>query len=119
MRPFPTSRRAVSPQLAAAIDHEIKALMEQAHQMALEILMRNRDVLERIAQTLLDAESLEGETLKAFLTQIKRPTDLQTWLDKGALNSALLWGYQDGKEQPETAESPSAQYPHHSDLPSI
>lgn len=86
-------RRAVSPELAAAIDHEVKDLMEQAHQIALEILMRNQDVLERIAQTLLEAESLEGEMLKALLTQIRPPADLQAWLnnEKLAPASAPLW----------------------------
>ena len=89
----PQARRAVSPELAAAIDHEVKDLMEQAHQIALEILMRNQDVLERIAQTLLEAESLEGEMLKALLTQIRPPADLQAWLnnEKLAPASAPLW----------------------------
>ncbi|NER81059.1 MAG: ATP-dependent zinc metalloprotease FtsH [Leptolyngbya sp. SIO1D8] len=84
---FPTAaRRTVSPELASVIDHEIKKLMEQAHQMALETLICNRDVLEHIAATLLEAETLEGEKLKAFLTQIKPPTDLQTWLDQGTFS---------------------------------
>ncbi|MBE7385725.1 MAG: ATP-dependent zinc metalloprotease FtsH [Leptolyngbya sp. SIO1E4] len=80
---FPQSRRAVSPELASVIDYEIKDLMEQAHQMALETLIRNRDVLERMARTLLETETLEGEKLKAFLTQIALPPDLQTWLNQG------------------------------------
>lgn len=84
---FPQPRRAVSPELAGVIDHEIKDLMEQAHQMALEILMRNQDVLEHMAQTLLETESLEGEMLKAFLTQIRSPADLQTWLNQGTFSS--------------------------------
>lgn len=100
---FPQSRRAVSPELAGAIDHEIKDLMEQAHQMAQEILMRNRDVLERIAQTLLEAESLEGETLKTFLTQIRSPADLESWLSQGVLSPASppLWNYRERHRHPE------------------
>ncbi|MBE9103258.1 ATP-dependent zinc metalloprotease FtsH [Vacuolonema iberomarrocanum] len=115
---FPQSRRAVSPQLAAAIDHEIKALMEQAHQMALETLMRNRDVLERIAQTLLETESLEGATLKTFLMQIKPPIDLQTWLNKGTLSpeSTVLCSSQAGNGHPKTDESQVTQVPHNSDF---
>jgi cell division protease FtsH len=54
--------------------------MEQAHQMALEILLRNRDVLERIAQTLLSEESLEGEMLKTLLAEIRPPASLESWL---------------------------------------
>lgn len=84
---FPQARRAVSPDLASVIDSEIKDLMEQAHQMASETLMRNRDVLERIARTLLETETLEGKKLKIFLSQIQSPTDLQTWLNQGSLSS--------------------------------
>lgn len=75
-------RRAISTQMAEDIDCEIKALMEQAHHMALEILMRNRDVLEHIAQTLLEEESLEGETLKTFLADIRSPANLANWLNR-------------------------------------
>jgi cell division protease FtsH len=97
------SRRAVSPDLAAAIDHEIKDLMDQAHQMALETLTHNREVLEAMAQTLLEAETLEGETLKTFLAQIKPPSHLQTWLNTGQLSqsAAPRWPTQDGNRHPE------------------
>lgn len=101
---LPPSRRAVSPQLAAAIDQEIKALMEQAHQMALETLMRNREVLENMAQTLLEAETLEGATLKTFLVQLNPPTHLQTWLDQGKLTqTSVLWRYQDSQRASEVS----------------
>lgn len=56
--------------------------------MALGILMRNRDVLEHLAQTLLDEESLEGDALKAFLAEIRLPADLHVWLNQGTLVSA-------------------------------
>ncbi|NEQ48109.1 MAG: ATP-dependent zinc metalloprotease FtsH [Leptolyngbya sp. SIOISBB] len=101
---LPPSRRAVSPQLAAAIDQEIKALMEQAHQMALETLMRNREVLENMAQSLLEAETLEGATLKTFLAQLNPPTHLQTWLDQGKLTqTSVLWRYQDSQRASEVS----------------
>lgn len=80
---FPPARRAVSPELTGLIDSEIKALMEQAHQRAWEVLMRNRNVLECIAQTLLETETLEGENLKTFLAQIEAPANLQIWLNRG------------------------------------
>ncbi|MGB7087442.1 MAG: ATP-dependent zinc metalloprotease FtsH [Phormidesmis sp.] len=80
-------RRAISPQMAESIDNEIKGLMEQAHQMALEILIRNRDVLERIAHALLEEESLEGEALKAFLADIYPPESLESWLNQERLQT--------------------------------
>lgn len=82
------ARRAVSPELASVIDSEIKDLMDRAHQMALETLMRNRDVLEPMARALLEKETLEGETLKTFLAQVTPSADLQTWLNQGILPPA-------------------------------
>ena len=76
-------RRPISPHLSETIDREIKDLIDQAYQMALEILLRNQTVLEHIAQNLLDAESLEGETLKTLLSNIRPPTELQSWLNPG------------------------------------
>ncbi|MEM9906949.1 MAG: ATP-dependent zinc metalloprotease FtsH [Cyanobacteria bacterium P01_D01_bin.44] len=99
---FPQPRRAVSPQLAEAIDHEIKNFMEQAHQIALEILMRNRNVLEHIAQTLLEAESLEGETLRTLLAEIRPPVGLQVWLNRGAYDPQQLLSYPVGDRHHET-----------------
>ncbi|MEM1253873.1 MAG: ATP-dependent zinc metalloprotease FtsH [Cyanobacteria bacterium P01_H01_bin.21] len=76
-------RRPISPHLSETIDREIKDLIEQAYQMALEILLRNQTVLEQIAQNLLEAESLEGETLKTLLSTIRPPPELQSWLNPG------------------------------------
>lgn len=95
-------RRTVSPQLSEVIDGEIKDLIDQAHQMALEILMRNRDVLERIAQTLLDTESLEGKTLKAFLAEIRPPADLTAWLNQEGHSLQPLLSYLGGDRHYET-----------------
>lgn len=76
-------RRAISPQLSETIDQEIKELIDQAYQMTLEILVRNQAVLERIAQNLLEAESLEGEVLKELLSEIQPSVSLDAWLNPG------------------------------------
>lgn len=80
------ARRVVSPELASVIDFEIKDLMDHAHQMALETLMRNRDVLDPMVRALLEKETLEGETLKIFLSQVTPSAGLQTWLNQGILS---------------------------------
>lgn len=64
-------RRAVSDQTAEAIDREVKSIVETAHQQALDILKKNRDLLETMAQTLLDKEVIAGETLQDLLHQVK------------------------------------------------
>ncbi|MFN4278835.1 ATP-dependent zinc metalloprotease FtsH4 [Thermosynechococcus sp.] len=66
--------RAVSEETAQAIDREVKEIVEAAHQQALNILKENRDLLEAIAQKLLEKEVIEGEELHELLAQVKTPT---------------------------------------------
>ncbi|HEY9618961.1 MAG TPA: ATP-dependent zinc metalloprotease FtsH4 [Crinalium sp.] len=67
----PNPRRMVSPQTAEAIDQEVKAIVEGAHEHALEILKQNRDLLETISLQLLETEVIEGSKLHELLAQVK------------------------------------------------
>lgn len=66
-------RRMVSNDTAKAIDQEVKDIVETAHQQALDILKTNRDLLETIAQQILEKEVIEGEELQNLLTQVRSP----------------------------------------------
>ncbi|HEY9642041.1 MAG TPA: cell division protein FtsH, partial [Coleofasciculaceae cyanobacterium] len=63
-------RRLVSPQTAEAIDQEVKTIVETAHQQALDILNRNRELLETISNKLLETEVIEGDELRKMLNQV-------------------------------------------------
>jgi cell division protease FtsH len=78
-----STRRAISAEVAAEIDRQVKRTIDQAHEMAIAILKLNRELLESTTQILLEKEVLEGETLQAILSQVKAPVGLQTWLAKG------------------------------------
>jgi cell division protease FtsH len=67
-------RRMVSEATAAAIDQAVKAIVEEAHQEALDILGHNRELLDAIALQLLHAEVMEGEHLQKLLRQVKVKT---------------------------------------------
>jgi cell division protease FtsH len=64
-------RRMVSDDTAKAIDDEVKEIVEGGHQQALAILKQNRDLLEQIAQKILETEVIEGEELQNLLTQVR------------------------------------------------
>ncbi|MGE5657544.1 MAG: ATP-dependent zinc metalloprotease FtsH4 [Actinomycetota bacterium] len=64
-------RRTVSEQTAQAIDIEVKDIVDTAHQQALDILQANRDLLETIANKLLEVEVVEGEDLHQLLSQVQ------------------------------------------------
>ncbi|HIK29303.1 MAG: ATP-dependent zinc metalloprotease FtsH4 [Oscillatoriaceae bacterium SKW80] len=67
-------RRVVSDATAKAIDEEVKEIVETAHQQALAILNKNRDLMEKIATRILETEVIEGEELQNFLSQVQ-PVD--------------------------------------------
>ena len=75
-----SSRRAVSGEVTAKIDRQIKSVIDCAYEMAQEILQLNRDLLESTTQTLLKNEVLEGSQLKMILAQVKAPSGLDTFL---------------------------------------
>jgi cell division protease FtsH len=52
-------------------DTEVRALLDHAEESARGVLERNREVLDRLAERLLDAETLEGDALAAELAGVK------------------------------------------------
>jgi cell division protease FtsH len=64
---------SVSPEVARAIDEEVRDLLAQARRRALVILTARREALERTAQQLIEYETLEGPELLELLG----PTDWQ------------------------------------------
>ena len=66
-------RRAVSDATAQAIDKEVRDLVDNAHETALNILRNNLNLLESISQKILEEEVIEGEDLKNLLSESKMP----------------------------------------------
>ncbi|MCH4904619.1 ATP-dependent zinc metalloprotease FtsH [Cylindrospermopsis raciborskii CHAB3438] len=83
---YSNPRRAISPHVAEEIDREVKEIVDNAHHIALSILQCNRDLLEEIAQELLQKEILEGGYLREKLTRSNRPDEMDEWLRTGKLN---------------------------------
>lgn len=75
-----TSRRIVSGEVTVEIDRLVKQHIDQAYEIAVNILRLNRDLLESTTQTLLKNEVLEGEQLQEILAQVKTPDELQQFL---------------------------------------
>ncbi len=66
-------RRTVSDATAQAIDREVRALVDNAHDQALAILRQNMALLETIAQKILEKEVIEGDDLKEMLAASVMP----------------------------------------------
>jgi cell division protease FtsH len=64
-----------SGQVAAQIDAEVRKLLDEAHDEALEILVENDHVLEDLAAKLLEVETVDGVLMAEVFSPIdKRPT---------------------------------------------
>jgi cell division protease FtsH len=78
-----TQRREVSEHTAQLVDQEVKRILDEAHERAREVLDTERDLLEAIAQALLERETLDrgqvellarGETLPP-IDEVEVPED--------------------------------------------
>lgn len=57
----------LSQEMQAKIDDEVQKIMSQAYKIAQKILKDNRKKLDRVADTLLSIETLEGEEFKRIM----------------------------------------------------
>jgi cell division protease FtsH len=63
--------REYSEQTAEGIDEEISRIVEEAYQNARSILKDQKGNLDRLAKILLEKESIEGDELKEFVSEVK------------------------------------------------
>ncbi len=56
-----------SEKVAEAIDEEIRRLIDEAYQKAIDLLTKHRAILDNIAQALIQLETLDGENLARAL----------------------------------------------------
>ena len=63
-------QRDYSESVAATVDSEIRNLIENAHQEAFDILVKNRVTLDAMVLQLLEKETLNKEEIAAIFTQV-------------------------------------------------
>jgi cell division protease FtsH len=59
--------RNYSEEVAAAIDQEVREIVDNSYQRAMEILTQHRDKLDAVAQALLEKETLTREEFEAIM----------------------------------------------------
>ncbi|HEX6590085.1 MAG TPA: ATP-dependent zinc metalloprotease FtsH [Longimicrobiales bacterium] len=69
-------RQQVSEKTAELVDGEVKRLLDEGYRRAMDVLRGNMDLLEAIAQALLERETLDKEEVEALARgeQLKDPT---------------------------------------------
>ena len=71
--------RDYSEQVAALVDHEVKALIHGAHQEAFDILDANRDVLDALVTELLEKETLDKAQVAGIFEALRRSQHRPAW----------------------------------------
>jgi len=61
-----------SDQVAFEIDNEVRRMIDEAHDEALEILQANRGKLDELAAKLIERETLDREEVEAFLAEVPK-----------------------------------------------
>jgi cell division protease FtsH len=59
-------RRSVSEHTQRIVDEEVKRILDEAHRRAHDVLDENKDLLESIAQALLERETLDRNDVEAL-----------------------------------------------------
>ncbi|MGH3443275.1 MAG: ATP-dependent zinc metalloprotease FtsH [Nitriliruptorales bacterium] len=85
-----STQQDYSEEVAWEIDQEVRRLVDEAHDEALEILVENLDVLEATAERLLEIETIDGEELARVFEPIKHRPSRATTAPAGKSAAKIL-----------------------------
>ncbi len=72
-------QRDYSENIAGVVDHEIRTLIENAHQEAFDILVANRKILDEMVLQLLEKETLNKEEIAEIFAKVRPVTPRPAW----------------------------------------
>ncbi len=72
-------QRDYSEEVAAMVDEEVKKLIETAHDEAWEVLVENRDVLDRLVLELLEKETLDKAQIADVFRDVRMRSARPAW----------------------------------------
>lgn len=84
-----TQRKAVSAQTAIDIDNEIRAIVDRCYDRAHQILVDNRDKLDKMAEALMQWETLDSEQIDDIMAG-KPPRPPKGWDESGPVSGGSV-----------------------------
>jgi cell division protease FtsH len=85
-RDFASRHQDYSEQTAVSIDEEIRRIVEEQHKVARNVLVEHKEQLERLAEALLERETLDAEEIQACIEGKPLPQRnkivIPSWSDK-------------------------------------
>jgi cell division protease FtsH len=83
------ARNTMSEKLAEDIDAAVKAISDQAYEVALSHIRNNRAAIDKIVELLVEKETLSGEEFRAILSEFAEiPPSNRVPPQKGTLVTA-------------------------------
>ena len=72
-------QRDYSENVASIVDSEIREMIENAHQEAFDVLVTNRETLDRLVEELLENETLNKEEIAVIFKKVKKVKPRAAW----------------------------------------
>jgi cell division protease FtsH len=72
--------REYSEKVAERVDTEVRALIEQAHDEAYQVISANREILDRLALALLEEETLDHNQIAEIFHDVRKLPERPLWL---------------------------------------
>ncbi|WP_267384179.1 ATP-dependent zinc metalloprotease FtsH2 [Cyanobacterium sp. uoEpiScrs1] len=63
------NRSEYSEEVAMRIDHQVRTLAKEGHQLALQIIRDNREVIDRLVELLIEKETIDGEEFRQIVAE--------------------------------------------------
>jgi len=82
--------REYSETIAERVDTQVRALIEQAHNEAYEVISANRDILDKLARELLEKETLDHNQIADIFTDVRKLPERPQWLSSEDRPVSLL-----------------------------
>lgn len=93
---------------ATEIDHEIMLVLKDAYEQAKQLLLANRDVLDQIADYLIQKETITGKEFMQIFRRVKGIPEPDTMIEDKTEEQAQITDAQKQEEKADTAEPEAA-----------
>ena len=77
-------QRDYSERLSEQVDQEVRALIENAHDEAWNVINENREILDELATALLEKETLDHTQLAEIFANVKKMPERPQWLSSNS-----------------------------------
>ena len=103
--------REFSEKVAEQVDVQVRALIEQAHNEAYQVINDNRDILDKLALALLEQETLDHVQLEEIFRDVKKLPERPQWLSSDKRPVSALPPVAVPRRQPEAIAADVAAEP--------